>query len=80
MFNVIFTLVKLLQGTMLFCCFLRPLSTKLVCVPTDKNKFKKNSNTTQKPLTIQCWVLSPDSLTAIHIWAHLALATHMKAG
>ena len=25
------------------------------------------------------WVLSPDSLTTIHTWAHLALATHMRA-
>ena len=26
------------------------------------------------------WILSPDSLTTIHTWAYLALATHMKAG
>ena len=25
-------------------------------------------------------VLSPDGLTTIHTWAHLTLATHMKAG
>ena len=26
------------------------------------------------------WLLSPDSLTTIPTWAHLALATHVKAG
>ena len=28
---------------------------------------------------MQYRVLSPNSLTTIHTWAHLALATHMKA-
>ena len=29
---------------------------------------------------MQYLVPSPDSLTTIHTWAHLVLATHMKAG
>ena len=29
---------------------------------------------------MQYWVLSAHSLTTIHTWAHLALATHIKAG
>ena len=29
---------------------------------------------------MQYWGLSPESLTTIHTWAHLALATHMKDG
>ena len=29
---------------------------------------------------MQYWVLSTDSSTTIHTWAHLALATHMKTG
>ena len=32
------------------------------------------------PPTMQRWVPSPDTLTAIHTWAHLALATNMKPG
>ena len=31
------------------------------------------------PTMLYC-VLSPDTLTTIHTWAHLALATHMKNG
>ena len=27
----------------------------------------------------QYWLPSPDSFTTIHTWAHLALATHVKA-
>ena len=36
---------------------------------------------TYHPPTMQCWVpeMSPDILTTIHTWAHLALATRMKA-
>ena len=29
--------------------------------------------------TMQYWVTSPDSLTTIHTWAHLAWAAYMKA-
>ena len=32
------------------------------------------------PPMMHYWVPSPDSLTNIHTWAHLAPATHMKAG
>ena len=34
---------------------------------------------TYHPPTMLYWVLSPGSLTAIHTWAYLALATYMKA-
>ena len=36
--------------------------------------------TTYHPPTLQYWVPSPDSLTAIHTRASLTLATHMRAG
>ena len=35
---------------------------------------------TDHPPTMQYWALSPDILTTIHSWDHLALASHMKAG
>ena len=35
---------------------------------------------TYHPPTVLHWVPSPDSLSTIHTWAHLAIATHMKAG
>ena len=35
---------------------------------------------TYHPPIMQYWVPSPDGLTTIYTWAHLALAAHMKAG
>ena len=47
--------------------------------PQQEKKIQMAYNITYHPPTMQYWVSSTGSLTIIHTWAHLALATHTKA-
>ena len=49
------------------------------CIWKEEVAYDITLNITNYPPTMQFWVPSPVSLTTIHTWAHLALATHMKA-
>ena len=43
-----------------------------------ENLYKIRQQCKHQPPTIQCWVLSPGSLTTNHTWAHLTPTTHVK--
>ena len=48
-------------------------------ITEQRNVVDSNINDTHPPAMLSC-VRSPDSLTTIHTWTHLALRTHMNAG